>query len=649
MWISVKIAASLSGYTESAIRSRAKRDEYIFQYIPPPPGKGGKPRMQILLESLSEKAQRAYYNQVNGDTQFVVNTDYTSTIEQKRKGDQRALVLTEYRQFEKEARKGGMTRKGDILSEFLSQWNNKHPEFKVTVRQFYDWRKKKKSGKSLVDKRGGYNRGQCSIPQKYQELFESYYLQESKRSIESCYRDVKMVAQENNDQIPGIKAFHNYVKNMDKATVKRWREGKKSFEDNCVPSAIRHYSVDRPNERWVSDHHLWDVFVRVPDGKGGWKLDRPWGTYWMDIRTRKVMSFVIRTESPNSDVVMHSFGIGIKKFGVPEEVLLDNGKDYKAYDMFYTRDEQDRVRTSLATNLQIGTIYARPYNGKAKPIERMFNTFEEQFGKRFASYAGRDAKQRPEDLKDLNIMDVVTLEEFIELHNKYVEDVYNESPHSGDAMNRKSPNQVYSEIPFNFRSAPEGVLHFCLMRVKGLRKVGKNGIVFNGVYFYADEFCDHWDETVIAKYNPDQPERLYIFDTNENFLFEASKLEMQPWGDHADYQEENRRKKVARQRVAKAHVSSNATRTPEAIRGQLERLSDSLGHTEITKPQVIEPIRNEKMEENARRISMSDMERNYEDVIKRNNEKKKAVSERQRELADKFKQKMLDRAYGRQA
>lgn len=46
---------------------------------------------------------------------------------------------------------------------------------------------------------------------------------------------------------------------------------------------------------------------------------------------------------------------------------------------------------------------------------------------------------------------------------------------------------------------------------------------------------------------------------------------------------------------------------------------------------------------------MSDMERNYEDILKQNKARKKAVSDRQKELADKFKKKMLDRAYERQA
>ena len=74
-----------------------------------------------------------------------------------------------------------------------------------------------------------------------------------------------------------------------------------------------------------------------------------------------------------------------------------------------SEDDQKKIYNSLAANLQIAVTYAIPYNAKAKPIERVFNTFEEQLGKKYPSYAGSNAKKRPEDLKDLNIMDVITL------------------------------------------------------------------------------------------------------------------------------------------------------------------------------------------------------------------------------------------------
>ena len=432
----------------------------------------------------------------------------------------------------------------------------------------------------------------------------------------------------------------------------RAREGKKAFDDKCMPYIERDYSKLHPNQFWVSDHHLWDIFVRVPDGKGGWKLERPWGSYWMDMRTRKMMSSIIRTESPNSDVVLCSFGLGVEHFGIPNGVRLDNGKDYKARDMFYpeghyivSEEDEKKIFNSLAANLQIEVTYAIPYNAKAKPIERVFNTFEEQLGKKYPSYAGSNAKKRPEDLKDLNIMDVITLEEFIVQHNQYVYEIYNNSGHSGDAMYGKSPNQVYADEPFTIRRASKEVLYFSLMRVKGQRTVQRNGITFKGIHFYNDNCINYIGQKVTARYDPTKPEILYVFDTNENFLFIAEEIQKQGWDlSSEDYQRENQRKKIAKQKALNAYTADNVIRSTESIGDRLKRQAESIDPATIAKPKTIEVVRNETIEENIKRISMTDVERNYEDVLMRNAARKKGISSKQKALADKFKQNMLNRA-----
>lgn len=656
IWLSTREAADLLGYEESTVRKKARNREYQIRYIPSSAGRGGK-RIEISLESLPEQAQKAYLNK-NGECQIVFNTDYTSTKEQRKKGEWRALAITEYRKFLNQSLKEGMTKKTEIMALFIQQWNSEH-DFKVSRKLLYDWMKKSKSGQveKLIDKRGGYNRGQSSIPENYRNKFDSLYLQQTKPSIESCFIEVNLAASLNGDYIPGIKAFRNHVRNMDKAMVIMAREGQKAFDDKCMPYIERDYSLLVPNQFWVSDHHLWDIFVRVSDNKGGWKLERPWGSYWMDMRARKVMASIIRTESPSSDVVLCSFGLGVEHFGIPNGVILDNGKDYKARDMFYpeghyivSEEDEKKIFNSLASNLQIEVTYAIPYNAKAKPIERLFNTYEEQLGKKYPSYAGSNAKQRPEDLKALDIMDVITLEEFIKQHNQFVYEIYNETAHSGDSMYGKSPNQVYAEIPFTIRRASKEALYFSLMRVKGQRVVQRNGITFNGVHFYNENCINYLGQEVTAKYDPTKPEILYVFDINENFLFIAEEIHKQGWNLTAeDYQRENQRKKVARQKALNSYTADNVIRRTEAIGERLQRQAESIERAEVAKPKTVEIVRNDKIEENIRRISMSDMDRDYEDILNQSKARKKAVSDRQKEYADIFKKKMLDRAYEKQA
>jgi putative transposase len=129
--------------------------------------------------------------------------------------------------------------------------------------------------------------------------------------------------------------------------------------------------------------------------------------------------------------------------------LLDNGRDYKARDVFNTECEE--VINSLAVNLQLDTVYAIPYNAKAKPIERTFDTFEQQFGKLHPTYAGSNAKVRPESLQILDIMNYPTLDEFIAMHDQYVYEVYNNASHDGSYMYGKSPNSNVLFTSFSVR------------------------------------------------------------------------------------------------------------------------------------------------------------------------------------------------------
>ena len=49
-----------------------------------------------------------------------------------------------------------------------------------------------------------------------------------------------------------------------------------------------------------------------------------------------------------------------------------------------------------------------------------------------------------------------------------------------------------------------------------------------------------------------------------------------------------------------------------------------------------------KLEETIRRISLSDIERNYEDTINRNETRKNDASDRQKEYVGNFKKNMLE-------
>ena len=121
VWLSIKSAAELLGYEESTVRKKARNKEYQSRYIPSSTGQGGR-KMEILLESLPEQAQKAYRNE-QGESLTVFNMDYTYTKAQREKGELRALAVTEYRKYTRSMTKKGITRKTKIMKDFVENWN----------------------------------------------------------------------------------------------------------------------------------------------------------------------------------------------------------------------------------------------------------------------------------------------------------------------------------------------------------------------------------------------------------------------------------------------------------------------------------------------------------------------------------------------
>lgn len=643
-WLSVSAVSMLMAVSERAVRRKATQEEAFgrtgFRYVG---GINGGKRLEILLEALPTEAQTAYHNQHGEFSASIVNHEQY-TLSQRQKGEFRAQAVSQYSRYRREQHRAGQTKETEIMQSFVEQWNAQHPDFTFTTKTLYEWRRKSKAGDpdKLVDKRGGYNRGKSSIPVEMLDYFKHLYLQESKPSIANCFRLTKYEADRRGIVIPGIRAFEIAAGNFPAPIVALYREGGKYFSDRYMPYTERDYEELAPNDRWVSDHHLWDVFVRVPDGKGGWKAIRPWGTYWMDMRTRKIVSSIIRNGDPNSDVVVCSFGIGVETFGIPRSVLLDNGRDYKAKDVFNTQCKE--VIDSLAVNLQLDTVYAIPYNAKAKPIERTFDTFEQQFGKLHPTYAGSNAKVRPESLQTLDIMDYPTLDEFTAMHDQYVYEVYNESPHSGSYMYGKSPNQMYATLPFTVRRTTREVLYFSLMRVKGKRIVQRNGITFNGIHYYNDSVINYIGKPVYARYSPKEPDILYIFDEHQNYLFSASAVVKMGFAPAAaDYERENARRKKARHTALDGYKPDKCVKTVQGVQTLVAGEAAAQQKAPEPTPIVTELVRNPQLEETARRVAMSDAERQYQEAVAKQQETKRKQDAQKKRYADVFKQICAER------
>jgi len=523
-WITVKEAAELLGVTERAVRSAASHNQYNVTYINGIGGNRGK-NMLISLESLPEEAQDRYNKKVIA----AKSGTYKASQKKCENAEFKANVVREFMKLRLPCAK------------FVEKFNAENGA-NITQKQVYDWKKKYKSGGAaeLLDNRGGHNKGCSTIPEEVWNFFLSLYMTEDCRTFRWCYRETAKQF----SSIPTEQCFIRKMRTIPEQTVIYYREGKEAFK-----LYTQYYERDpallKSNEIWFSDHTTLDVLVNVNG-----KLKRPFLTMWMDAHSRKVVSWLLREKSPNTDIVKATLGEGIKEFGVPEEVYVDNGKDYRAKDGL-----SKAYSHSMARILGINTIYATPYHGQAKTIERFFRTLEDQFSKQFKTYIGSNAKNRPERTRkksDEQLLKVApTLEEVVEKLTNYIK-LYNETAHGGKGMDNQAPNEVYFR-DLEVKREIEDFVAFRLLcgRVKEYT-VQRNGLRVNEATFYdMDLVIKYFHKKVRVYYDPKNIDEISVFTLDDRYICSIKAREVSVFRNRTseDYREAKREQKRFRKAI----------------------------------------------------------------------------------------------------
>ena len=101
---------------------------------------------------------------------------------------------------------------------------------------------------------------------------------------------------------------------------------------------------------------------------------------------------------------------------------------------------------------------------------------------------------------------------------------------------------------------------------------------------------------------------------------------------------------MAKQISLNEFKADNVIRSTKSIGERLSMQAGAIDPAPVAKPNKMELIQNEKMQENCRRINMDDIDREYEDYLAKDRSRKNQISNTQKILGDRFKQKQLNRA-----
>lgn len=525
-WISVKRAAVLLNKDVRTIQRLCQKKELIIRMVSTK-GRGGQ-KIEILLSSLPDDAI-ARYNHCEPMRNEVEDMKGFSG-KQKNEANNKAWVLDLYQH----------RGKGVTIDEFLEQYNREHGDT-ITKANIFQWQKKFREGgtAALVDHRGEHKRGTTTIPDEAWNYFYSLYMTQEKRGVQLCYDYTR----KEYPDIPSVYAFYRKVNTIPEYVLTYYREGEHALRDS-LPSMDRDKTDIKSNDIWFSDHHRVDVFTRNEEGA---RLCRLWLTVFFDARSNKVISFICRNADPDAAVIKQTMKKGMEIHGIPKEVYFDNGKDYRS------KAFRQDFPLSLVHQLGIKNIYATPYHGQAKTVERFFRTFEERFGKMFPTYTGKDAKNRPEQMRvpDKKILAIApSIETFLIGLDNYIED-YNHTPSRGKNLAGKSPDEVYYQNLSVKREITDRKALTLLCGMFDTRTVHKNGVTFRYRDYWDKALLPHFKKKVIINYDPENMDVLNVFDESMRAVCVAEAKVRTPFRNttESDYKKAMKQKKQARQLV----------------------------------------------------------------------------------------------------
>ncbi len=419
----------------------------------------------------------------------------------------------------------GTSLKGREFDEAASLWNQQNagnPDMQMSVRTVRNAIKAYKEGHvgALIASYGA-NRTKTTVRDDWFNHFKSLYLVEGRPSLHSCW--IQVLGQEaiQNPEI-NVKDFPKpdcFKRRLDKeicaGTQYFYRYGQAKWNRKYGNYVDRDYSKLKAGELWVSDHRQTDIVV-MHNGKPV----RAWATVWSDVKTRKILSCFLHPEAPNSDHIFQSFYQAVLKYGLPEAILLDNGKDYRCKDFAGGRTSHkvnvDEVKTRSMLNLiGVSVHFALPYRAQTKPIERIFRDLITGFEVHLTGYCGGNIVEKPEKLKnEIKKGEIYDFEVFKANLNDYIENVYNNMPSQGKALQGKSPNQAWAEDFTVKRYISKEELKLFCMRTSNDVTIGKNGAKDTklNVHYYSEWMLGDKGRKVYIRRDIDNPMEAWIYD-----------------------------------------------------------------------------------------------------------------------------------------
>lgn len=415
---------------------------------------------------------------------------------------------------------------GDVSERQLDTWLRKYKEAEASGSNVVE---------IFIDKRGAVSgAGVKSLDEKMKEVAVAYFIKDSIINISEIHLNMK---HKFGELLPSYDVLNRFYH--------KWRgENPLLYEFAKSPDSAKNKympAIGNAAEKAKYKNHYWELDstpadIICEDGKRYAIMAA------LDVFTRRVVFHVAETSSSYS--IAQLLRKAILKLGIPENVVIDNGKDYTSNHFM-----------SVCYNLKINPIIVPPFSGDKKPhVERIFGTLSRELFMQVPGFVGANVSQRAQIqarqsfaqkinsietwrkmnaartdeekavIKDawkikkenlgLRLEVLKTSDELQDLCDKWVLNIYEQRKHKGLGI---SPVAKWNRCPINVKSIPDPSMLNLLLGESIIRKIGKKGIAYDGLVYWHDNLIDHMGESAFILV-PDDMGYIFVHKMDMTFI-----------------------------------------------------------------------------------------------------------------------------------
>ena len=369
------------------------------------------------------------------------------------------------------------------------------------------------------------------------QVFLKYLLHSNQFSIGKAINLTKHVLEKRGyENIPCNLTFRRYAEHFKKTNYSKWvlmREGEKAYHDKVDPYIERDISKLEVGDVLIADGHVLNFQVINPFTG---KPTRATLVGFLDWKSTALVGYeIMMTE--NTQCIASALRNSILNLGlIPKVVYQDNGKAFKAK-YFQHTDFDEAGFNGVYSNLGIKSVFAKPYNARAKVIERFFLEFQEEFEKMMPTYNGTSIEDKPAWLKRGEKLHkqmhqkttknyIPTVQDVIKYIDCWI-DYHNSKPCPNDSS--KTIQEVLNGV--QKQDIDKNILNDLMMKTE-TRTINKHGITFLGMHFRSEVLLD-LRESVFIRYSLFDLSKIYVYSIKGEFLCVARQVEkVHPMANH---------------------------------------------------------------------------------------------------------------------